>query len=77
MLFWRFFKVLECELSFDEIPGNIRQYLTKNYPENKIVRSLKIMNNNKVTYEIGIKINDQLSDALFDAQGDFLSIVEK
>ncbi|WP_298221324.1 hypothetical protein [Flavobacterium sp.] len=72
------FKVLECELSQDEIPSNIRQYLSKNYPENKIVRSLKIMNNNnKVTYEIGIKINDRLSDALFDAQGDFLSIVEK
>lgn len=72
------FKVLECELSLNEIPSNIRQYLSKNYPENKIVRSLKIMNNNnKVTYEIGIKINDRLSDALFDAQGDFLSIVEK
>ncbi len=72
------FKVLHSEISLAEIPVAASKYLKKNYPENQILDSMKVIdNNNKVTYEIGIKINDQLSDAVFNNKGEFLEIVAK
>ena len=72
------FKVLHSEIALAEIPAAASKYLKKNYPENQVLDSMKVIdNNNKVTYEIGIKINDQLSDAIFDSKGEFLAIVAK
>lgn len=72
------FKVLHCDIAPNDIPEKALQYLHKNYPNHTIESSIKVMDNsNKTTYEIGIKINNHLSDAIFDAQGDFLTIVSK
>lgn len=72
------FKVLEVEIKNAEIPANARTYLAKNYPKNKINRAAKVMtNNNKITYEIGITINDKWVDAIFNKEGDFLEMVQK
>jgi len=72
------FKVLEVEIKEADIPANITEYLTKNYPKNRINNAAKIMtNNNDITYEIGITINDKWTDAVFNKEGDFLRMVQK
>ena len=72
------FKVLEVEMKTTDIPAKISSYLTKNYPKNKIKNAAKVMtNNNNITYEIGITINDKWVDAVFNKECDFLKMVQK
>ena len=72
------FKVLEIEMKTADIPAKISNYLAKNYPKNKIKKAAKVMtNSNKITYEIGITINDKLVDAVFNKECDFLKMVQK
>lgn len=70
--------VLETSLKTNEIPAKISGYLAKNYPKNKINTAAKVTtNNNAITYEIGITINDRWTDAVFNKEGDFLRMVQK
>ena len=72
------FKVLEVEIKPTEIPAKISSYLAKNYPKNKINKAAKVMtNNNNITYEIGITINDKWVDAVFNKECDFIKMVQK
>ncbi|WP_264519779.1 hypothetical protein [Flavobacterium sp. N1994] len=72
------FKLLEYEIQPADIPEKILHYMDKNYPKNKIQKAAKQMtNSNKITYEIGITINNNWVDALFDKEGDFLEMVPK
>ena len=72
------FRVLEVEIKTADIPAKISNYLAKNYPKNKIKKAAKVMtNSNKITYEIGITINDKWVDVVFDKECDFLKMVQK
>lgn len=72
------FRVLEIEIKTADIPAKISSYLAKNYPKNKIKKAVKVMtNSNKITYEIGITINDKCVDVLFNKECDFLKMVQK
>ena len=72
------FRVLEVEIKAGNIPAKISSYLAKNYPKNKIKQTVKVMtNSNKITYEIGITINDKWVDVVFNKECDFLKIVQK
>lgn len=72
------FKVLEVQIPTADIPAKISSYMAKNYPKNGIKKAAKLMtNNNKITYEIGITINDKWVDAIFNEEGDFLEMVPK
>lgn len=72
------FQVLEVGIKTADIPDSIRQYLAKNYPKNKINNASKVItNNNSITYEIGITINDKWTDAVFNKEGEFLRMVQK
>ncbi len=70
------FRVLEIEIKTADIPAKISSYLAKNYPKNKIKKVAKVMtNSNKITYEIGITINDKWVDVVFNKECDFLKMV--
>ena len=72
------FQVLQIELKPSEIPQNVSRYMMENYPKNDIKKAAKLMtNDNKVTYEIGITINEKWEIAVFDKEGDFLKMVPK
>jgi len=72
------FKVLEVQIQTADIPVKISSYMAKNYPKNGIKKAARLMtNNNKITYEIGITINDTWVDAIFNKEGDFLEMVPK
>ena len=72
------FKVLEVEIKTADIPAKISSYLTKNYSKNKIKKAAKVMtNSNKITYEIGITINDKWVDVVFNKECDFIKMVQK
>ncbi|WP_333600963.1 hypothetical protein [Flavobacterium sp.] len=72
------FKVLQYEVATSDVPAKAMRYLKKNYPQNKIIATTKVMDNsNKITYEIGIEINGKLSDAVFTKEGVFLEMVQK
>ncbi len=72
------FKVLQIEMKQADIPAKIASYMARNYPKNNIRKAAKLMtNDNKVTYEIGITINNKWIDAVFNKEGDFLEMVEK
>lgn len=72
------FKVLQIEIKTADIPAKISSYMAKNYPKNNIRKAAKMMtNDNKVTYEIGITINNKWVDAVFNKEGDFLEMVNK
>ncbi len=70
------FRVLEIEIKTADIPAKISSYLAKNYPKNKIKKAAKVMtNSNKITYEIGITINDKWVDVVFNKECNFLKMV--
>ncbi|MCF6131621.1 hypothetical protein [Flavobacterium wongokense] len=72
------FKVLEVQIKESEIPKKISTYMARNYPKNTIKKAARLMtNSNKITYEIGITINEKWVDAIFNKEGDFLEMVEK
>ncbi len=72
------FRVLEIEIKTADIPAKINSYMQKNYPKNKIKKAAKMMtNSNKITYEIGITINDKWVDVVFNKECDFLKMVQK
>jgi hypothetical protein len=72
------FKVLEVEIKPADIPAKVNSYLAKNYPKNKINSAARVItNNNDITYEIGITIDDKWTDAIFNKEGDFLRMVQK
>lgn len=67
----------EIEVSESELPTSALSYLKTNYPKNKIKETAKIIDSkNVVTYEAEIKIDGKNSDLLFDANGNFLKIVQ-
>ena len=71
------FRVMEVEIKTADIPAKISSYLAKNYPKNNIKKAAKVMtNSNKITYEIGITINDKWVDVVFNKECDFLKMVQ-
>jgi hypothetical protein len=67
----------EVEVSESELPSSALTYLKSNYPKSKIKETAKIIDSkNVVTYETEIKIDGKNSDLLFDANGNFLKIVQ-
>ncbi|MEO5776414.1 MAG: hypothetical protein ABIQ27_05895 [Flavobacterium sp.] len=72
------FKVLEFEIKTADIPAKISSYMERNYPKNKIKKAAKVMrNNNNITFEIGITINEKWVDVVFNKECDFLKMVQK
>jgi len=67
----------EIEIEKRELPQNILQYLSKNYPKNKIKETAKITDSNKViTYEVELKIDGKKQDLLFSSTGNFIKILD-
>jgi uncharacterized lipoprotein NlpE involved in copper resistance len=67
----------EVEVRESELPSSALSYLKTNYPKSKIKETAKIIDSkNVVTYETEIKIDGKNSDLLFDANGNFLKIVQ-
>ena len=61
----------ELEIKTDELPANVKDYLSKNYNEQKIKEAAKITDaKGIVTYEAEIKGQD----LLFDSDGNFIKI---
>lgn len=72
------FKVLEVQIKVGEIPVKISRYMAKNYPKNNIKKAAKLITNSgETTYELGITINGQWVDAIFNKEGDFLEMAPK
>lgn len=72
------FKVLEVQIKEGEIPVKISRYMAKNYPKNNIKKAAKLITNSgETTYELGITINGQWVDAIFNKEGDFLEMAPK
>lgn len=72
------FKTLATTITMQEVPARAVNYLKKKYPKNKITTVLKVMtNSNKITYEVGMELEGNLSDAVFDKQGNFLEMIPK
>lgn len=72
------FRILEIEIKTNDVPAKIRSYMEKNYPKNKIKKAAKVMtNSSKITYEIGIKINDKWVNIVFNNECGYLKMEEK
>ena len=72
------FRVLEVEIKTADIPAKISSYLSKNYPKNTIKKVDKVItNSNKITYDIGITINEKWVDVVFDKECEFLKMIQK
>ncbi|MBS1535618.1 MAG: hypothetical protein JST78_11110 [Bacteroidetes bacterium] len=72
------FKALACEISPGELPQLARDYLKKNYPNLPVQKIIKVTNDVSQThYEVGLLVQGQLTDAIFNAQGDFLNFAGK
>lgn len=72
------FKALVCEISPGELPQRAQDYLKKNYPNLPIQKIIKVTNDVSQThYEVGLLVQGQLTDAVFNAQGDFLNFAGK
>ncbi|HEY4798270.1 MAG TPA: PepSY-like domain-containing protein [Bacteroidia bacterium] len=65
----------ETEIEISALPKAVSDYVTKNYPNDKIREASKIVDaKNVVTYEAEVKEGD----LVFDAQGNFIrKVVEK
>jgi len=61
----------ELEIKADELPANAKDYISKNYKEQKIKEAAKITDaRGIVTYEAEIKGND----LIFDSNGNFIRV---
>jgi hypothetical protein len=73
-----FFKALACEILPMELPIAAQNFLQKKYPEMPVQRILKVSNDVAQThYEVGLLVQGQVADAVFNAQGDFLNFAGK
>jgi hypothetical protein len=72
------FKALACEILSDELPKSAQKYLQKYYPNLPIQKIIKVTNDVAQThYEVGLLVQGQVADAVFNAQGDFLNFAGK
>ncbi len=72
------FKALTCEIGPKELPQAAQNYLKKNYPNLPVQKMIKVTDDLAQThYEVGLLVQGQLADAVFNAQGDFLNFAGK
>ncbi len=72
------FKALTCEILPEELPKSAQNYLQKNYPNLPVQKIIKVTNDVAQThYEVGLLVQGQVADAVFNAQGDFLNFAGK
>lgn len=72
------FKAWVCEIQPQALPDLARQFLKREYPHLPVERVLKVTNDAaQVHYEVGLRVQGQWVDAVFNAQGDFLHFAGK
>lgn len=72
------FKALTCEIGPKELPQAAQNYLKKSYPNLPVQKMIKVTDDLAQThYEVGLLVQGQLADAVFNAQGDFLNFAGK
>ena len=72
------FKALACEILPSELPKSAQNYLQKNYPNLPVQKIIKVTIDVAQThYEVGLLVQGQVADAVFNAQGDFLNFAGK
>lgn len=72
------FKALETSLVKSELPIIVQKYMKENYPKNRITETSKTIDNTeKVIYEVGIIRDGAFYDLVFNADGNFIQMLQK
>lgn len=70
-------KAIETSLQLGQLPPDVFHYIRKNYSFETIKEAVKVVSDNKTTYEIGIVKDNKFFDLVFDANGNFIKQQQK
>jgi len=65
------------EIKVSQLPQSTQKYIKDNLPGCQIVRAIKVVENGKVTYNVGVDVKGKKNLFIFDEAGTFLKRGEK